>query len=675
MNITGGIIPNDQEIKSWYDIMEKDPLKEVYEIEDNTWGFKYLFTEEDLFQKINDYGSIEKFAEDMGMDHESIFKWLNELYKFLKENKFNDCFFNYNMIPNQNGNFKKIDEIFGNNDRKKIPDIIHPIYKTIFNQDLNDIILNERIDLKLFGNNIKQKNFQKIFNEFSDFFKKRDDKESDNDDYNYDVDNDNNNINKDIIEYKKEYLCNQFLSFNVDRQKIQQMFLFRSQTNTEYKNKEKYVLDFYNKRHNLWREVEDYWFNYHSNIIESKKNIENLKQILLDQKEKKDPLAWLNRYIDFLQKFSTILGGKKIFPNQNGNFKLLEKLQYEDDVPELFKDILNILKRVENKDYDIRDLLMSKEIKAYKSHNKFTQKDAVSQIENLFKDEELKKNNSEIRTIIAEKIITFCPIAEKNIYSKKKYITIGKALHQIVEYYNQILNKNLKINETYITTELNYGIFVKYILKLIFNKIEKMESSEIKNNIEIIPKIISYAWYYELNRDINLLVNPKKYKIFANQDNQLVNIDEIHFKDWYNNKKYINIEEELFNLSKNPIINFNFKKKILAQSFYGHLEVYKNNFKILKLDSTCQQYIDSIIIKYFHEKVKYNLKTDHNFISAFRALNQIIKNNPELKEYFPQFCRERGNIALNFSEENEKDNFIEEVIKNIMRKNRSFNYT
>ena len=119
MNITGGIIPNEQEIKSWYDIMEKDPLKEVYEIEENTWGFKYLFTEEDLFQKINDYGSIEKFAEDKHMDYESIFKWLNDLYKFLKENKFNDCFFKYNMIPNQNGDFKKIDEIFGNNDKKK----------------------------------------------------------------------------------------------------------------------------------------------------------------------------------------------------------------------------------------------------------------------------------------------------------------------------------------------------------------------------------------------------------------------------------------------------------------------------------------------------------------------------------------------------------------------------
>ena len=59
MNITVGIIPNKKDADIWNDIIEKDPLKEVYEIKDNTWGFEYKFKEEDLFKKINDYQSIK----------------------------------------------------------------------------------------------------------------------------------------------------------------------------------------------------------------------------------------------------------------------------------------------------------------------------------------------------------------------------------------------------------------------------------------------------------------------------------------------------------------------------------------------------------------------------------------------------------------------------------------
>ena len=47
-NITEGILPHEKEAEIWYNILEEDPLKAVYNIKENTWGFDYTFTENDL---------------------------------------------------------------------------------------------------------------------------------------------------------------------------------------------------------------------------------------------------------------------------------------------------------------------------------------------------------------------------------------------------------------------------------------------------------------------------------------------------------------------------------------------------------------------------------------------------------------------------------------------------
>ena len=58
MNITGGKLTSENEAKYWYEIMEKDPLKEIYQdiykIDENSWGnITYTFTEEDCFKYIS----------------------------------------------------------------------------------------------------------------------------------------------------------------------------------------------------------------------------------------------------------------------------------------------------------------------------------------------------------------------------------------------------------------------------------------------------------------------------------------------------------------------------------------------------------------------------------------------------------------------------------------------
>ena len=173
------------------------------------------------------------------------------------------------------------------------------------------------------------------------------------------------------------------------------MFQFRSETDIKYKDKGKIEVNLpnYLRSHSIWKEIEEYWFNYHSDLIESQGNLKNLKKIFTNEKDVLNPLEWLNGYLEFLKKNSTIVSKKKIFPNQNEELVYLENIQYDDSIPELLKDILNSLKRIEDKNYDIRDLLLSKEIICYKGHNKFAQKEIISQIENLFTRKEVTSKN------------------------------------------------------------------------------------------------------------------------------------------------------------------------------------------------------------------------------------------------------------------------------------------
>ena len=206
--------------------------------------------------------------------------------------------------------------------------------------------------------------------------------------------------------------------------------------------------------------------------------------------------------------------------------------------------------------------------------------------------------------------------------------------------------------EITITTELNYGIFVNFILKKLFNIIEKMNHEQIISKVETIPKIIKFAWEYQFNENLCLLIDPKGYKIFVNQNNELKKYEDIYLKEGFENFKYSEIEEKLFELSNSKIINMNYKELFLASSFDMVLGEYKNNFKSIKLIDICKNRIDYSITNYFYHNKHCNLldKKYEEFRIFFFGLNKLLKENPSLKGYFPQFMKERKNISLKLLE-------------------------
>lgn len=112
--------------------------------------------------------------------------------------------------------------------------------------------------------------------------------------------------------------------------------------------------------------------------------------------------------------------------------------------------------------------------------NKFTQKELIGHIENLF----IECRESVLKTSIAEKLVI--SLIPKN--DTKKLKIVNKALNEFIEYYNNFKEKNLKPDkEIMITTEINYGIFVKFLLQQLFDDIQKWKG--LNDIIQIIEKI------------------------------------------------------------------------------------------------------------------------------------------------------------------------------------------
>ena len=133
---------------------------------------------------------------------------------------------------------------------------------------------------------------------------------------------------------------------------------------------------FYLEKHNIWKEVQEFWFNYHPKQVEDMLNIDTLADILEDYSDNKEKtFKWINDYIKFLKDNSTITEKKEIFPDQNGNLNSINHLRYENDIPEILKDYDNELHQITDEDYDIRDTLLSRKIESYHGYNRISQKE------------------------------------------------------------------------------------------------------------------------------------------------------------------------------------------------------------------------------------------------------------------------------------------------------------
>jgi hypothetical protein len=113
------------------------------ESEIETWGQKIFYKIEDLLFEIQSkqtIGNISLKNSDL-----SNINWLNAVYQFLIENKLNDCFKTYKIIPTISGTLKSFNDTLFIEKETKIPDEFISIFKEMKHEDWNDILIHREL--------------------------------------------------------------------------------------------------------------------------------------------------------------------------------------------------------------------------------------------------------------------------------------------------------------------------------------------------------------------------------------------------------------------------------------------------------------------------------------------------------------------------------------------------
>ncbi|WP_342648238.1 hypothetical protein [Mucilaginibacter sp. CSA2-8R] len=117
-----------------------------------SWGTELYFDLRDLLTGIAEAGDIKSLILHSLEDQPpvNIFEWLSNLYAFIIEQKQTDLFKDFAVIPNENGAFKLLDELFEEDTTKPIPDEFIDILKDLDpHKDWRSDLINRKINLKV----------------------------------------------------------------------------------------------------------------------------------------------------------------------------------------------------------------------------------------------------------------------------------------------------------------------------------------------------------------------------------------------------------------------------------------------------------------------------------------------------------------------------------------------
>ena len=400
-------------------------------------------------------------------------------------------------------------------------------------------------------------------------------------------------------------------------------------------------------------------------------------------------LKWMNSYLNFLKLNSTDRNFENlnIFPNQNGDFCVLNKLYFDSGFPEEFKDILKKYFNI-----DKREILLDKEILSFNSHNIMPEIDIVTDIVNEFNKIKNEESHQEEAKSIAFEILCLYP-NNKEKETIRKYIDRiifppGRTPQQLEQnpfdylgfaeiIYNKKDNFNLKYIET---NHLDYLTFINFIIEQICDEISKYESFENIKNIfygiktqndfeEFLIKIIKFIWDNQNNEQpIKSCIdcNTSQKKIFLNKKNELMSIEDIRIKENFN----ISLEDEkvLLDICSNNHINKDYRKELMNEKLNEKLFDYKNKFKSYTLENLCNQ-IDRAIMKYDQENANSDKVYDNDFFQLIQNLKKLKFEEKLMENLFPYYWKNRVKICIHCFEEKSIEKLLKKIDKNNLESN------
>jgi len=276
---------------------------------------------------------IEKIKEYGHICNECSIEFINKFLIII--NKYYPNFINYSIFPNKNGKFCQINNLYKEDN---IPDIFKECLKNCFDYDINEELIDDRID---YANSLKKKNIYDFVNTLNLFFKNNENNIKKIEGYEYL--SSLKLINKKAAEYLIKIIPKK--SDNLICEKQRKLFLiyeFFKQINCNY-----YEINISELNDNhLWEYSNRYIYDIIREIIEEYDDINSLAERLGESKES---------IIKKLKEFIKFSKAGKIFLNQNNNFCKIDDLFNEkewNDGSEKLKEIALYL------DYDVRKELV-----------------------------------------------------------------------------------------------------------------------------------------------------------------------------------------------------------------------------------------------------------------------------------------------------------------------------
>ena len=658
LNIKKKIIPHPQYYNNWYNIIiGNNNHIQGLKINDNkyiqSWGmFKteetgqdkiyYIYDEKDFLKDLCNCKNLKTLGEKVGLSENGVIEKLNDVIRFLKKKcNYEEILNKYPILPNRNGDFKKVKDLYSD-DKNPIPLYIINICDSVLNIKLNEQLINKDIYFEYLGDIIKKKDFDLIIRELNSYIDKKE---------------------EDLEKRKK--LAYSLLSIKSENKKISKIYEFLSLFHNKFKqteiiSKNKIIIPEY-----LWDEPIKFWYCEFPKEIESYENVDGFKNKLLRQNvDNTFILKWINTFLEFLKMNSSERNFEKlkIFPNQNGKFCALDTLYYDSGFPEEFKGIL--------KDYfniDKKEILLNKEITAYSSFNTIHESDITKEIEEEFN--KLKTNeiqNREKLLKIAIEILCLYPTnTEKDTIKKylEAIICPKRTPMQInnLEYlgfaevvYNKKYSSKIKRIKT---DNLKYLMFINYIIEKICDEISKAGNLEnIKNKFNMIKtqddlekfllKIIKFIWDNQNSESqISSCIDcgTSEKALFLNMHNQLLPLSKIRIKESDLNEEN---EEIIFKICNSEFIKEDPKNQLLNNYLYRNLSKYENKFRICKINELCSK-IDEAIKKYDKENKKENKKYGNDFYKLLEDLKKLKMPQKTIEELFPYYSKNIANLTMN----------------------------
>ena len=544
LNIRNKILPDKEDYLNWYKVIIEDNNEiQGLKIKDNplikSWGItkneetgkeeiNYIYDEIQLLndlkncKNINILSSKIEIVKNKKINKSEIIQYLNELIKFLKNNdKYEQILNEYPIIPNRNGDFKKINELYSDH-TNIIPNVIMEIYDNIpekknsisEKKKLNEELIDQEINFDILEGILKIKDFDSISKYLNLYILE------------------NKNENKDIEETNK-YVVYPLLSIKTDDEEITQIYKFLIEF---YELEQKSILTDKTKIPiELWTFALQFWYKEHPKEIEKYGNIQELKKKIRNKnKNENELLEWMNDYLYFLKSKSLDRNFEniKIFPNQNGVFCVLNDLKFDTGFPEEFKDILK-----KYFDIDKKNVLLDKKIVSYNSHQGMPESEIVNEIVSEFDKIKTDINKQETAKNMAFEILCLYPTNEEKKqereYLEKIIFPPERNPQQLKQnpldylgFAEIVYNKKDKFNIKYIETKnLDYITFINYILEQICDEISKYECFENIKNVfyginekekleDFLIKIIKFFWDNENNKEkpINSYIDVNKSK-------------------------------------------------------------------------------------------------------------------------------------------------------------------